>query len=100
MSWVDGSVIGGPHHGQRLPIERRRNGDLCRAPIFEHMLMPAPMSCIEVTMMTDALQQLALYRLCTARCGSNSFRFWIPASVSNDDELGHVLRIALGGSVF
>jgi hypothetical protein len=91
-----GLVLGGPGHGQYLDTWRRYPGELAR--------WPAPMSIGPPDFGNVSLDRMTFqacdYRLCLFGGCGEVFKIWIPANVPREEELIHILKLALGGSVF
>jgi len=91
-----GLALGGPAHGQYLDTWRRYPGELAR--------WPAPMSIGPPDFGNVSLDRMTFqacdYRLCLFGGCGEVFKIWIPANVPREEELIHILKLALGGSVF
>ncbi len=88
-----GLALGGPAHGHYIPIHGRRVGDLCQ------WRVPA-MSVQSLSAAMFTAQRVCPYRLCRFSYGGREMLLWIPDNVPMGEEMLHVLKLALGGSVF
>jgi hypothetical protein len=65
---------------------------LVRRPLEE--VLRQPLSAMQVA------QPVCLYRLCTYHAGNRVLLIWIPNNVPHGEEMLHIFKLALGGSVF
>jgi hypothetical protein len=94
----DGIVIGGPSHGRRLSTRGRRPGDIERVALRDLAPLTAPVDIDDPRAMEFSACSYRLCVVCLRR--GERLLYWVPASVPPSDELLHVFRIAVGGSVF
>jgi hypothetical protein len=90
-------AFGGPAHGHYIPIHGRHPGDvtrwLVRRPLEE--VLRQPMSAMQVA------EPVCPYRLCRYhQAGNQVLLLWIPDNVPHGEEMLHIFKLALGGSVF
>ena len=90
-------VIGGPHHGQLLPVEEwMRPGDCCARHI-EEKSRPMPCDIFEASPGGAAFRQFT-YRLVQVGYGDapayQQVLAWVPASVEEGQEMTHILDVA------
>jgi hypothetical protein len=91
------SVIGGPHHGQLLPVEEwMRPGDCCARHI-EEKSRPVPRDIFEPSPGAAAFRRVT-YRLVQVGQGAapayEQVLVWVPASVEEGQEMTHILDVA------
>jgi hypothetical protein len=89
-------VIGGPHHGQLLPVEEwMRPGDCCARHIEENS-PPMPRDIFEAS--PGAAFRRFTYRLVQVGYGDapayQQVLAWVPASVEEGQEITHILDVA------
>jgi len=91
-------VIGGPHHGQLLPVEEwMRPGDCCAWHI-EEKSRPMPRDIFEASRGAAAFRRFT-YRLVQVGYGDapayQQILAWVPASVEQGQEMTHILDVAV-----
>ena len=90
-------VIGGPHHGQLLPVEEwMRLGDCC-ARYIEEESRPMPRDIFEASPGAAAFRRFT-YRLVQVGYGDapayQQLLVWVPASVEEGQEMTYILDLA------
>jgi hypothetical protein len=93
-----GLAFGGPAHGHYIPIHGRHPGDVTRWLVRSSLaeVMRQPMSAMQAY----AAQPVCPYRLCLYRAFNRELLIWIPNNVPHGEEMLHIFKLALGGSVF